>query len=133
MRPLSASEAIAPAIRRTQEGLFATFKLGRSWKLAIIANLSALGAFFIPTPFFSFLAKASQPHPRAAALFFSLGFGTISSIVMFVLFFIGARMEFVLFDIVLVNEKFVAPSWRRHSFNSWRWIGFKLLLSLVVA
>jgi hypothetical protein len=52
---------------------------------------------------------------------------------MFVFFYIGTRMEFVLFDIVLLNEKFVAPSWRRHALHSWRWMGFKVLFSLLIA
>jgi hypothetical protein len=133
MRPLSASEAIRPAIHRTKAVLFKPFEWGRSGKLAIIANLSVFGAFFLPTPFYSFFATASQPHPKPAALFFSLRLGIISSIVMLGLFYLGARMEFVLFDIVLLNEKFVAPSWRRHGRHFWRWTGFKLLLSLVVA
>src|SRR6516225_3289559 len=78
-------------------------------------------------------AEASQPHATFASLLFSMGFGTIFSIVMFVFFYLGARMEFVLFDIVLLNEKFVAPSWRRHGNQAWRWVGFKMLFSIALS
>jgi hypothetical protein len=113
--------------------LFQPFKLGRSWKLAATAYLSAMGAFFLPTPLVSFFAAASRPHTGFAGLIFSMGFGTIFSVVMFVFFYIGARLEFTLFDIVLLNEKFVAPSWRRHGPHIWRWIGFKLIFSFLFA
>src|SRR5215469_18758536 len=76
MRPLSAAEAIQPAIQRTRTVLFQPFQMGRSWKLAATAYLSGLGAFFIPTPIFSFFAKASQPHATFASLLLSMGFGT---------------------------------------------------------
>lgn len=133
MRPLSAAEAISPAIERTKAVVFQPFKLGRSWKLAATAYLSVLGAFFIPTPLFSFFSAASQPRTSIAGLLLSIGFGTVFSIVMFGFFYVGTRMEFVLFDIVLLNEKFVAPSWRRHSHQVWRWIGFKVLFSIGLA
>jgi hypothetical protein len=133
MKPLSAAEAISPAIERTKVALFQPFKPGRSWKLAATAYLSALAAFFIPTPLFSFVTAASRPHAGLAGMLFSLGFGTLFSAVMFVLFCIAARLEFSLFDIVLLNEKFVAPSWRRHAPQAWRWIGFKLIFSLIFA
>ena len=129
MRILSASEAIAPAIHRTKTALFQPFRIGRSWKLAATAYLSAMGAFFIPTPFFFFGAVGNRTLPT---LLFSFGFGIALSAIMFVFFYVGARLEFVLFDIVLLNEKFVAPSWKRHSHHSWRWVGFKVLFSIVM-
>jgi hypothetical protein len=133
MRPLSATEAISPAIERARTVLFNPFKPGRTWKLSITAYLSTLGMFYLPTSVFSFAAGASQPHKSMAALLLSAGLSAIISIVSFVFFIIGVRMEFVLFDIVLLNEKFVAPSWRRHVPHSWRWVGFKLLFSLAVS
>jgi hypothetical protein len=129
MRVLSASEAIAPAIHRTKTVLFQPFKIGRSWKLAATAYLSAMGAFFIPTPFFFF---GSSAHRTLPALLFSFGFGIVFSAITFVFFYLGARLEFVLFDIVLLNEKFIALSWKRHKHHSWRWVGFKVLFSIVM-
>jgi hypothetical protein len=128
MRPLSASEAIQPAINRTRAVLFQPFKLGRSWKLAATAYLSTMGSYFLPLPYWIFSAGNRKP----SSVLLSFGFGLLFSAVMFVFFYFGARLEFVLFDIVLLNEKFVAPSWRRHRHHSWRWIGFKMLVSLAI-
>jgi hypothetical protein len=38
----------------------------------------------------------------------------------------------VLFDIVLSKSKMVAPLWRKYGLCTWRWIGLKLGLSLLV-
>jgi hypothetical protein len=131
MRPLSAAEAIQPAIHRTRAVLFHPFKPGRTWKLAATAYLSAMGSYFLPTPFFSFGSGLSKGHPTQALI--SSGLGLLFTAVMFVFFYFGARLEFVLFDIVLLNEKFVAPSWKRHRHHSWRWIGFKAIFSTFLA
>ncbi len=133
MRILSASEAINPAINRTKAVLFQPFQWGRSWKLAATAYLSVMGAFFLPTPLFTLGSFSSASGMGLPAAFLSLGAGILFSALMFLFFYVGARLEFVLFDIVLLNEKFVAPSWRRHSHQAWRWIGFKVLFSVVVA
>jgi hypothetical protein len=133
MRPLSATEAISPALNRTKAVLFQPFQWGRSWKLAATAYLSALAYFFLPTPLVS-VADLVLPSGKPIALrMLSAVFGIVFSLVAFALFYIGARMEFVLFDVVLLQEKFVAPSWKRHISHTWRWIGLKLLLSLALA
>jgi hypothetical protein len=131
MRSLSATESINPAINRTKAVLFQPFQWGRSWKLAATAYLTMMGAFFLPTPLFFGLFPTPGPRPVSLALFTGI-FGIFFSVVMFAFFYIGARLEFVLFDIVLLKEKFIAPSWRRHSGHTWRWIGCKLVLSLIL-
>jgi hypothetical protein len=131
MRPLSATESINPAINRTKAILFQPFQWGRSWKLAATAYLTVMGAIFFPTPLFFVLGlfPAHTHRPISLELFTGI-FEVFFSVVMLVFFYIGARLEFVLFDIVLLKEKFVAPSWRRHAPHTWRWIGCKLILSL---
>ncbi|HEY9126030.1 MAG TPA: hypothetical protein VIM62_02845 [Acidobacteriaceae bacterium] len=131
MRPLSAAEAIQPAIHRTRAVLFQPFKPGRTWKLAAIAYLSAMGSYFLPMPYLSFSSGLSRSGPPQTLI--AIGLGLLFSAVMFVFFYFGARLEFVLFDIVLLNEKFIAPSWRRHRHHSWRWIGFKAIFSALLA
>ena len=129
MRTLSATEAISPAFSRTKAILFQPFQWGRSWKLAVTAYLTMMGAFFLPTPLI-FLIIPTPAHRPASLAALTGVFGLVFSAVMFVFFYIGARLEFVLFDIVLLKEKFVAPSWRRHAPHTGPWIGFKLILSL---
>ncbi len=132
MRPLSATDAINPAIARTKAILFQPFQWGRSWKLAATAYLSAMVSIFIPTPALTLGSLGSHPKSLPLVLF-SVGFNIIASLVLFVFFYIGARLEFVLFDIVLLREQFVAPSWRRHASHTWRWVGLKLIVSLFFA
>ena len=132
MRPLSAAESIQPAINRTKTLLFQPFQLGRSWKLAATAYFTAMGYFFLPTPLL-YLGNLSFTPSRLAIFVLSATLGIAFSAFMFWLFYLGARLEFVVFDIVLLQEKFVAPSWKRHAHQTWRWIGLKLLLSLAIA
>ncbi len=132
MRPLSATDSINPAIARTKTVLFQPFQWGRSWKLAATAYLSAMVSIFIPTPALTLGSLGSHPKSLPLVLF-SVGFNLIFSLVLFVFFYVGARLEFVLFDIVLLKEQFVAPSWRRHASHTWRWVGLKLILSLFFA
>ncbi|HWZ50839.1 MAG TPA: hypothetical protein VNW54_05185 [Granulicella sp.] len=133
MRTLSASEAIAPAVERTKAVLFQPFQIGRSWKLAATAYLAAMGGLFLPMPLTALLQHGHGSSLAAAAVAVVLRwiFGLLGAAVLFVLFYIGARLQFARFDIVLRGEKMVAPLWRRYAPVAWRWIGLKLALSAV--
>ena len=131
MRPLSASEAITPAFQRTKAVLFQPFQIGRSWKLAATAYLAVMGSMFVPTPL---VALFHHPHGSrlGAALFQAILPLVIlfACALMFVFFYIGARLQFVRFDIVLrVAKRRSRPSGRRYAPFTWRWIGIKLALS----
>jgi len=132
MRVLSASEAISPAIRRTKEILFQPFHKGRSWKLAAVAYLSAMGLAFMPYPLFVF---AIPKPPNTENVHMSLilaAFGLVSSAVMFVFFYLGSRLQFVLFAFAVEKSTMIAPLWRRYASRTWPWLGLKLILSLIV-
>jgi len=58
-------------------------------------------------------------------------FAALGSLLMFLLFYAGVRLEFVLFDLVLTRARMVAPIWRKYGFCTWRWVGIKLLLSTI--
>ena len=131
MRVLSASEAIDPAIGRTRAVLFQPFKKGRSWKLAATAYLAVMGNIFLPTHL-TILGMPRQPGATGAGLLiFSLIFGLVVTLVMLAIFYIGARLQFARFDIVVNKAQMVAPLWNKYGFCTWRWIGFKLALSAV--
>ena len=133
MRVLSASEAISPAIDRTRSVLFQPFQKGRSWKLAATAYLAVMGNMFLPTNL-AFLGMPRQPgFPGAGFFFFFLLFGVVSTIASLLLFYVGARLQFVRFDIVLTGSKMIAPLWRKYGFCTWRWIGLKIALSALFA
>jgi hypothetical protein len=129
MRPLSAAEAISPAIDRTKAILFQPFRGGRSWKLAATAYLSAMGLIFIPTPLILLFSPAhANGAAGAISRLFAAGFGIAFSAIMFLFFYIGSRLQFVLFAIVLERKEMVAPLWARYGASTWRWLGLKLLL-----
>ena len=131
MRTLSASEAISPAIDRTKAVLFQPFQKGRSWKLAATAYLAVMGNFFLPTH----LAVLGAPHQStvtgAGFLVFSIVFGIVVTLVMVALFYVGTRLQFARFDIVVSKAQMIAPLWRKYGPRSWRWLGFKLAISAI--
>jgi hypothetical protein len=130
MRVLSASEAISPAIERTKSTLFQPFQKGRSWKIAATAYLTMMGNIFLPTHL-AFLTLPRQGGFNGLSfLFIVLIFGVLATVLLFVFFYIGARLQFVLFDMVLTRSKMVAPLWRKYGFCTWRWIGLKFALSI---
>lgn len=131
MRVLSASEAVGPAVDRTKAILFQPFRLGRSWKLAATAYLSVMGLFFIPTPLAILLTPAHGGGAFGAfSWLFASIFAIFFSLVMFLFFYLGSRLQFVLFALVLERKEMVAPLWARYGAPSWRWLGLKLVLSL---
>jgi hypothetical protein len=131
MRALSASEAISPAIDRTKSVLFQPFQKGTSWKLAATAYLAVMGNIFFP----SHLAVFGMPHQSGAAgagfFFIALLVGVVFTIVYLLLFYVGARLQFVRFEFVLTGAKMIAPLWRKYGVCTWRWIGLKAVLSAV--
>jgi len=132
MRPLSASESFAPAFERTKAVLFRPFQPGRSWKLAATAYLAFSGSLFLPTPLISFFLRPYAGH--AQKLPAQIGFMVLSLIFtafLFLFFYLGLRLQFARFDIVLRKERWIAPLWRRYAALTPRWLGLKLLISAV--
>lgn len=48
------------------------------------------------------------------------------------LYYVGSRMQFVLFETVVTDTSLIAPAWNRYGRRTWRWIGLKILLLLVI-
>jgi hypothetical protein len=130
MRVLSASEAVSPAIDRTKAVLFQPFRIGRSWKLAATAYLSIMGLLFIPTPLAILFSPAHGGVFGAFPYLFAVGIAISFSAIMFLFFYLGSRLQFVLFAIVLERKEMVAPLWARYGARNWRWLGLKLILSV---
>jgi len=132
MRSLSASEAIAPAFERTRAVLFRPFQPGRSWKLAATAYLALSGTLFFPTPLISvFLRPYTVPAQKLPV---QIGFVVLSLLftgLLFLFFYLGLRLQFARFDIILRGERWIAPLWRRYGPLTPRWLGLKLLISAI--
>lgn len=131
MTPLSATEAISPAIEHTK-ALLQPFSLRLWLKLGLVALLAEAGAQFIFPP-------VGNPAPAH-----STGIGTVAGgitsmmVAVFVviavvgiliglaLIYLSSRMQLVLMDLVATRTTLVAPVWQRTASRTWRWIGFKV-------
>lgn len=138
MRVLSATEAVAPAIQRTKEFIFQNFHWKRSWKLAAVGLLSCFGTMYVPNlPINRPMAlPPGAPASAHAFLVTMIVFGALMSVVMsvvtFGLFYVGARMEFVLFEAIVTQQTIITPLWRKYRSRTWRWIAIKIIPSVIL-
>ena len=132
MLPLNAIDAITPAFTRTHEVLFQPFRLGRSWKLAASQYFGMLGAFFAPFPFLLIFLPGFNPLPHVARVVMAALF-TVATLIFFGLFYLGLRMQFVNFEMVVTRATVIAPMWRRYGGRVWSVIGFKALLGTALS
>lgn len=125
MRPLSAIDAIAPAWNHTRRLLLAP----RSWRLLL--KIGAV-AFFAQingcNPRFGTGSHMQGlPHALTATLFtFAVLISIVACVLALAFFYLGSRLQFVLFEVVLRRDTIVAPIWRRYARATWHWIGLKL-------
>ncbi|MHB1022304.1 MAG: DUF7544 domain-containing protein [Acidobacteriaceae bacterium] len=137
MNVYSAAEAIGPAWERTKSILLEPFEWRRYLKLTFVAMFAALSTagFSLPNP--ARLALTLDKHHSlpaeitAALVGLAVIFGLGIFIVGLVLFYIGSRLQFVLFDVIATKNSTVGPIWRKYGSQTWRWIGLKLLLFLM--
>lgn len=132
MRTLSAVDAISPALQHTRRLLFDK----RDWRLllkigavAVFAEMGGCNSSFnLPG---NHHAHGKAPAIMAAVLAFVVLIAIAAVLIGLVFFYIGSRLQFVLFDVVLRSDTTVAPIWRRFGGVTWRWIGLKLLFFLL--
>lgn len=137
MRPLSASEAIGPALQRTRDFLARPFRWRTFFKLAAVAFFAEMGGNFNSN--FSNLSNRSgngthgvPPAFLAFLIAFAVIIGLVSLVIGLILLYVGSRLQLVLVELVATRQSWVAPVWRRVSSTTWRWIGLKLLFFLCI-
>jgi hypothetical protein len=134
MRLLSATGAIAPALEKTRAHLLQDFSLRRYMKLASVAFLASLAAGFNFNP--NMPSGHSDLHNPISAAVAAVAATALIAIVLamivigLVLFYVGSRMQFVLFETVVMRSSLIAPAWKRYARRTWRWIGLKMMLFL---
>jgi hypothetical protein len=132
MRALSATEAVSPAWRHTRN-LFAARRWSTVLKVGLIAvgaNLAGSGLNFNYRPGSFRHLPGMTPALLSALTGMVIGIALFSLVVGAVLFYLGSRIQFVFFEVVLRSDPaFLAP-WRRYGQATWRWIGLKLLFLL---
>jgi hypothetical protein len=142
MRPLSAIDAIGPAWSHTRRLLLDK----RDWRLmlkigavAIFAGIGGISGGSFPNMgnFGNMNHTGSTPHWPASAAAIIAAIAAIA-VVLFAVFFviflimlyIGSRLQFVLFEVVLRSDTTIAPIWRRYGAATWRWIGLRLIFMI---
>lgn len=135
MRPLSAIDAIGPAWKHTGNLLLAPRRWQLALKIGAVAFFAQMGgcntSFGGPGGPGHAGSGMNGPWLAAMAAAFLI-IGLIGLAIGLVLFYIGSRLQFVLFEVVLRGDTTVAPIWRRYGSATWRWMGLKLLLMLVM-
>lgn len=126
MRPLTAVEAISPALTRTRTFLFAPFRVGRSWKLAATGYLTLGGVLYLPFPLVYLVAIPILPLSAGAKLGVATAVVIATALFTFV-FHLCSRLGFAFFDLMLKRGAYVAPAWRQYGPASRRWSTVKLL------
>lgn len=143
--PLSAVDAVSPALRHAQEQLLKPFRFGQWVRLAFLGALAGETASFggCNTSF-----NAPSPHNGRGSTFFPAQFPQINEhsarfialIVIFalvgiglaVLFvYIGSVMRFILFDSVVSRECRVREGWRRRKHNGFQLFLWQILFTLI--
>lgn len=143
--PLSAVDAVSPALRHAQEQLVKPFRFGQWVRLAFVGALAGETASFggCNTNY-----NASAPHTGRSTTFFLVQFPQINehsakfialiaifavaAIALVVLFmYIGSVMRFILFDSVLSRECHVRDGWRRRKHNGIQLFLWEILFSLI--
>lgn len=130
-QPLSAADALSPAWRYARQYLNTQPRIMTAIKICAVAVFAEMGGFNFnasvpgrtgPTPGFPF---------SGAVLFTIL---SLLFVLCLVFFYLGSRLQFVIFEMVLRRDSIVGPVWKRYGGGvPWRWIGLKLLAFLAFA
>ena len=136
MRVYSAAEAIGPAWEHTIDLLWRPRRWGTLLKVCLVAVFAMGGSFNFNLPSRGLNGQSSLPGLPSGALaaVAAIGvlFGLLSFVIGVALFYVGSRLQFVLFELVARRSTFVAPAWHYHGGRTWRWIGLQLLLLLAL-
>lgn len=131
MPPLSATDAITPAWEHTRRLLLGPRRAGLLFKIAAVAFFSEMGgcnsALRAPG---QLMHGAHSPFTAGLLLLAIVIGGLVAFCIALILFYIGSRLQFVLFHVVLRRETWIAPIWRTYGPATWRWIGLRLLFLL---
>ncbi len=145
--PISAIDAIAPAIEHTKQQLFMPFRIGQWTKLAFVGMLAGeLGWSGVNRSNFNFPrhpAAAPAPHiafpdslgPDTALLIaFALAAVIAALAIGIILMYVSSVMRFVLFDSIILKECLIRAGWSRRLGPGWRYFVWKLsYLALILA
>lgn len=141
MLPLSAADAISPAVQRTRTFLFRPFRLGTYLKLCIVALLTeGFGSNFNSSSW-SHRHASSQHDTFSGAFHWNpvwigvLAAGVVAAIALgFLVFYLVTRLRFAYFHCLVHNVREIRPGWRlyRDQANRFFWLNLAVALGFVV-
>ncbi len=133
MRPLTATESIAPAIERTKSLLFRPFQWRPFLKLTAVAFFAEIGSGFSASgPGRHGHMPGVSPAAQGLIIAILIALFFVALVIGLVMLYIGSRLQLVTFHFVATRQTTIAPIWRRYGRLTWRWLGLKILFFLVV-
>jgi hypothetical protein len=132
MQRLNAIDAISPAWNHTHRLLLSPPRWQTLLKVGAVAVFAQVGGCNANLNFPGNMPHHSSHLVSAALLSVFLFVGLVALIIGLAFFYLGSRLQLVLFELVLRQETRVAPIWSRYSRVVWQWIGLKLLFYLVM-
>jgi hypothetical protein len=146
--PLSATEAVSPAIEHAKKQLFQPFRFAQWARLALVGfltgEISSGGGCNAPTSFpnthgsgddmpnigaFHKLLDIWHAHPALIAGLVTLGI-VFCILFWLVLAYLNSRMRFVLFDSIVTKECRLGEFWKRRKECAWRYFLWQLVFGL---
>ena len=138
MRPISAVDAVSPAIERTKEFLFRPFKWGTYLKLGLVAIITeGVGENFNSSR--SHVNHSGGGHVPSVAWPFHVTPACIAVIVAAVLlafvlsafvFYLITRLRFAFFHCLVHNTKEIKPGWRLYRGQASRFFWLNLVVGI---
>src|SRR5262245_27359475 len=141
-QPLSAVDAISPAINRAKNQLFAPFRPGFWWRMAVLAfftgELSGGGINF-PSGGFDWPKQPDQDGTNnfvsipfdwnavMQALPWLLALALLVTIFLLVFLYIHSVLRFVLFDSVVTGQCSLQQGWRRRRGNGAQYFAWLMI------
>jgi hypothetical protein len=132
MQRLNAIDAISPAFTQVHELLFKPFRVGPTFKLALVSYCAWSGSFFLPFPLLWVGVAALVPEGGRSSIFPVLWAVALGGTVVYcALYYVLARLQLVDFEMVVTLSRTIAPMWRKYPRKVWPWIGVKVVLGLI--
>jgi multisubunit Na+/H+ antiporter MnhC subunit len=141
MQPLSATQAISPAVERTRDLLFRPFQWGTFLKLCAVAVFTegASSNFNNHTGSTHSHAYSGGGMPFNPAMIPLIAAIVLAAVVIaIVVFYFVVRLRFALFDCLIHQSKLIAPGWHRYRDQAFRFfllsigVGIVFVFALVV-
>jgi hypothetical protein len=136
--PITAIDAITPAIEHTKQQLFKPFRLGQWTKLAFVGLLAGeLGASGVNRSNFNFPHHpGATPAPHitipgtlgvdTALLIAFIAAAVVAALaVAIILLYVSSVMRFILFDSIILKECLIRSGWSRRLGAGWRYFVWK--------